>query len=133
MPAPDAVARAFAGAINSHDIDRITDLMTDHHRFVDSLGAVVVGRGAMRSGWISYFQMVPDYTIQIDESFDRAGVIVMLGTARGTFAPDGQMRTGNEWQTPAAWRALVEGDRVAEWRVYADNEPVRKLMALRQR
>jgi ketosteroid isomerase-like protein len=129
----DAIARAFARAINSHDVDRIADLMSEDHRFVDSLGVAIDGKLAMRSGWISYFQMVPDYTIHIDESFARAGVVVMLGTAQGTFAPDGELRTENGWQTPAAWRAVVAGDRVAEWRVYADNEPIRKLMAVRRR
>jgi hypothetical protein len=30
--------------------------------------------------------------------------------------------------TPAAFRALIEDGKVAEWRVYADNEPLRRLM-----
>jgi hypothetical protein len=57
----------------------------------------------------------------------------MLGVARGTYSPDGQLRAENRWETPAAWRALVEygpaeDGLVAEWRVYADNEPMRRLM-----
>jgi len=29
---------------------------------------------------------------------------------------------------PAAWLAVVKDGLVAEWRVYADNQPLRKLM-----
>ena len=40
-----------------------------------------------------------------------------------------QFKPENRWKTPVALRASVEGDRISEWQVYADNEPMRKLMA----
>ena len=52
----------------------------------------------------------------------------MLGRARGTYSTDGTLKDENRWETPAAWRALVEGGLVAEWRVYSDNEPMRERM-----
>ena len=56
-------------------------------------------------------------------------VVVMLGVARGTYCPDGQrLREENRWETPAVLRAQVEDGLVMEWRVYADNEPMRELM-----
>jgi hypothetical protein len=73
--------------------------------------------------------MVPGYTIAVAETYCDGPVVVMLGEARGTFASDGQMRRENRWTTPAAFRAFVDQGKVAEWRVYADNEPMRKLMA----
>jgi len=33
-----------------------------------------------------------------------------------------ELKAENRWETPAAWRAVVEGGLVAEWRVYTDNE-----------
>jgi hypothetical protein len=36
------------------------------------------------------------------------------------------LKPENRWQTPAAIRALIEDGKVAEWRVYADNEPIRQ-------
>jgi hypothetical protein len=63
------------------------------------------------------------------ETYRDGSVVVMLGEARGTFAPDGKMRAENRWKTPAAFRALVEKGKVAEWRVFADNEPIRRCMA----
>ena len=35
----------------------------------------------------------------------------------------------NAWKTPVALRAFAEDGKVADWRVYADNEPLRRLMA----
>lgn len=38
----------------------------------------------------------------------------------------------NHWSTPVALRAFVENGEVAEWRVYSDNEPLRRLMVRRE-
>jgi hypothetical protein len=34
----------------------------------------------------------------------------------------------NRWRTPAAVRGLVADGKVAEWTIFADNEPIRKLI-----
>ena len=125
----ETVARAFVSAINRQDVEGLAGLMTEGHRFVDSLGNAVEGREKMQAAWAAYFLMVPDYSIAVEESFCDGPVVVMLGVAQGTYAPDGQLKAENRWKTPAAWRALIEDGKVAEWRVYADNEPIRQRMA----
>lgn len=125
----EAVAQSFVRAINRQDADALAVLMTEEHRFIDALGTIVTGREAMRIGWRGYFGMVPDYTIAIEEILSDGPVVLMLGVAQGTYAPDGQLKAENRWSTPAAFRAFIEDGRVAEWRVYADNEPMRRLMA----
>jgi ketosteroid isomerase-like protein len=125
---PTAIARQFVDAINAHDLDAIYSLMTEGHRFVDSLGTVVEGRDSMRVGWSHYFRMVPDYTINIEHEFASASHVVLLGSAGGTYAPDGTLRSEGRWSTPAALSAIVTAGLVAEWRVYADNEPIRHRM-----
>jgi ketosteroid isomerase-like protein len=136
-----AVAREFVAAINRQDADGLVALMTPEHCFTDSLGNVARGRESMRRGWTLYFQMVPDYTLEIGETFVQDSAVVMLGTAQGIYShafeavqatgqptPDGTSKWAKRWETPAAVRALIEDGLVAEWRVYADNEPLRKLM-----
>jgi uncharacterized protein (TIGR02246 family) len=125
----EAVAQAFVRAVNRQDVEALAELMTKEHRFVDSLGNVFEGRERMRAGWKSYFDMVPDYTIAVEETYCDGPVVVMLGVAQGTYARGGQIAPENRWKAPAAFRAFVDEDKVAEWRVYADNEPIRQLMA----
>jgi ketosteroid isomerase-like protein len=117
------LARAFVEAINRGDVDGLTGLMTERHRFTDSLGNVVTGRETMREGWRGYFRMVPDYRLEIAETLADDAVVVMLGVAGGTYAP-----AGERWTTPSVVRARVEDGLVAEWQVFADNEPIRRLM-----
>jgi ketosteroid isomerase-like protein len=126
---PEKVARAFADAINRQNANDLAALMTEDHVFIDSLGNRVQGREAMRKAWIGYFGMVPDYTITIRETCGAAGTIIMVGTAQGTLAVDGQILPESYWQTPAAWRAEIRDGQVASWQVYADNEPMRRLLA----
>jgi limonene-1,2-epoxide hydrolase len=123
------IAQRFVRAINRQDVDAIEKLMTGEHRFIDSLGNVVTGSVAMRAGWTGYFRMVPDYTITIDEIYSDGPVVIMLGAAQGTYSTGGALKPENRWSTPVALRAFVEDGKIAEWRVYADNEPIRKLMA----
>jgi limonene-1,2-epoxide hydrolase len=142
--AAESVAHAFVRAINRQDVDALAALMTPDHRFVDSLGTAVEGREAMRAGWAGYFRMVPDYSIAVEETICDPPVVVMLGMAQGTYHPidedlsmgtpenlsAGDLKAENRWETPGAFRALIENGKVAEWRVYADNEPIRARMRL---
>jgi ketosteroid isomerase-like protein len=125
---PIRAAQMFAAAINHQNVGQLVELMTEDHVFIDALGSRVQGRAAMRQGWEAYFRMVPDYTITIHATFVEGPVAVMLGTAQGTYSINGALVPENRWSTPAAWRCLVHGGLVAEWQVYADNEPLRQIM-----
>jgi len=54
--------------------------------------------------------------------------VVMTGLAQGSYAVGGKLTPEYRWSTPAVFRAFVEDGKIVEWRVYADNEPVRKRM-----
>jgi ketosteroid isomerase-like protein len=122
------VFEEFIDAINQRDVYHICRLMTDDHLFVDPLGVETRGRAVMRQCWAAYFSMVPDYAIDVKESIADGRLVVATGIARGTYSPDGQLRPANGWSTPAAWRAVVDGGCIATWQVYADNEPMRRLL-----
>jgi len=146
----EGVAHQFVRAINRQDVSALADLLTSEHRLIDSLGNVVVGQHEARRGWAGYFAIVPDYSITVLETYSAGPVVIMLGTAKGTFAPPApppdelsylpaalpklrpapvpELNPEFAWKTPAAFRVLVQGGRVAEWRVYADNEPIREQM-----
>ncbi|MBI4503762.1 MAG: nuclear transport factor 2 family protein [Gemmatimonadetes bacterium] len=126
---PLETVQRFVSSINAHDIAALSALVTRDHRFVDSLGAVVAGREAMREGWRRYFQMVPDYHIEVTRSFADGLEVVLLGSAGGTYCRDGRPSSTGPWRIPAAWRAAVRAGLVAEWQVFADNDPIRQQMA----
>lgn len=118
----------FVACINRQDVEGLCRLMTANHLFVDSLGIEVRGREPMRESWRAYFAMVPDYHITVTDQMETGAVVALFGRARGTYAPGGPVLTQNRWVMPAAWKAVVHGGLIAEWRVYADNEPIRRLM-----
>jgi ketosteroid isomerase-like protein len=127
-PEPLEVAMDFIKRINLGDVNGLCELMTEGHIFQDPLGKRFIGRETMRQGWTMYLKMVPDYRIHADEFFQTRERLAILGTASGTYAGDGAKSADKFWQVPAAWRAVVHGGLIAEWRVYADNHPLRKLM-----
>ncbi len=103
-------------------------LMTPNHTFIDSLGGRSTRPGIVDS-WRTYFEMVPDYWVKIERALSDGDIAVLIGTAGGTYvSKGGGTRPENRWATPAVWVARIEGPKVAEWRIYADNEPIREKM-----
>jgi ketosteroid isomerase-like protein len=123
---PETVVRRFVERINAHDLAGIVALLAPDHRFVDSLGAAFEGRETLRAGWAGYLRMVPDYAIELERVVADGDEVVLIGSARGTYSRDGALHPADSWRTPAAWLARVERGLLAEWRVYADNEPIRQ-------
>ena len=113
----------------NHDVDAIHSLLTEDHRFIDSMGTVFKGRDVMRMGWSHYFRMVPDYAIHVELCLENGPQVVLLGSAGGTYTPDSVLREEGRWRTQAAWSAIVEADQIALWQIFADNEPIRRRMA----
>jgi hypothetical protein len=70
---------------------------------------------------VAYFGLITDYFIAADEWWTDGATVVVLGLARGSYR-------GTPWETPIACRAVVSGNELLEWRVYADNEPLRQLL-----
>lgn len=126
---PVEIAIAFFGAINAHDADHLAELMTDDHVFTDSLGASIRGREKMRDRWRSYFAFCPDYRISHEAIFRDGETVAAFGSAGGTLSLHGKMAAANKWQIPAAWRVVVQGGRIREFQVYADNKPVYEILA----
>lgn len=118
--------RQFVAAINHHDVKALTALMTPDHVFVDSRGNRMQGATSMEAAWRGYFSMCPDYWIRTDDVLSDGLAALAAGEAGGTI-------DGVAWRTPAAWKALVRDTKVAEWRVFADNNPVYEILAKRQR
>lgn len=129
MPSnPLAVTRSFVEMINARNPEGLRDLLAGNHRFTDSLGQTIEGKEAMYDAWKTYFRMTPDYEIICEKMLRSGATVVILGRARGTYAPGGSISPANHWNVPAAWKAVIRNNRVAEWQVYADNEPVRKII-----
>jgi len=123
----DRIALRFVNEINRHDVATLTTLVSPDFRFVDGLGHEVRGKERMREAWTAYFAQFPDYRIQVRDHLTLGPVVALFGTASGTYAIGPELPPQNRWSIPAAWRAVVRDGLVAEWQVYADNEPVRKL------
>ena len=115
----------FVNAINRHDVDALTALMSPDHLFVDSLGNRVQGATRVQVGWRSYFTLCLDYRIQIDTIISDLGTVLAVGEAGGSI-------DGIPWRTPAAWKAIIGDRKVLEWRVFADNKPVYEILAKRK-
>jgi hypothetical protein len=95
--------------------------MTDDHKFIDSHGNEVVGKEPMKAGWIAYFQLFPDYKIEIRELFLSNDTVAAFGFASGTFQGSYNAKE-NYWRLPASWKAVIKNAKIYLWQVYADSK-----------
>jgi ketosteroid isomerase-like protein len=121
------VAKKFVSAINQHNADALSQLMTEDHTFIDSGGGTYSG-AEMRQSWAEYFKMFPDYKVEISEVFVSGETVILLGAASGTYTSDGILRQENHWEGPAAWKAVVAGEKVKVWQVFCDNTLVSEIV-----
>jgi len=112
------IIHAFVAAINTQDVDRLGELMTDDHIFVDPHGNQVTGRDQMLAGWRGYFEWFPDYQIEVKEIFEKENEFAMFGYAGASFKGNAERK----WRLPAAWKAVVRNGRIAVWQVVADTK-----------
>ncbi|MCI0449695.1 MAG: Type 1 glutamine amidotransferase-like domain-containing protein [Chlorobi bacterium] len=122
------IVKEYIKKINEHDVEAIVNMMSEDHTFIDSLGINTNGRENMRAAWDTYLTFFPDYTVQIRDIISKNGMVAVFGTAKGTLATGGRLLDENKFEIPASWTAVVKDGKIAKWRVYADNEPVRKLI-----
>jgi ketosteroid isomerase-like protein len=115
------IIQNFVTAINEHNVDKICSLMTDDHKFIDSQGNTALGKEQMRTGWSRYFQMFPDYKIEITEIFLNGDTIAAFGFAGGTFQGLHDKKE-NYWHLPASWKAIIRDGKIQLWQVYADSK-----------
>jgi hypothetical protein len=72
--------------------------------------------------------MFPDYKIHIEKIIPGDDRISLFGQALGTMAYNGKLLKENKFKIPASWTAVVSNGKISQWRVYAVNEPVRKII-----
>lgn len=115
----------FIESINSANIDRLYNLMSNDHEFIDSRGNSMVGNDNMKKAWTGYFDLFPDYKVEITETLQNDSIIVLLGYASGTYkSTNKNVVNNNHWKIPASWKAIVVDEKIKLWQVYADNSVV---------
>jgi ketosteroid isomerase-like protein len=114
---PKLVTLQFNEAINSRNLESLIALMTADHQFIDTEGNVVRGRVAVEAAWRGFFSAFPDYQNVFSSVVIRGDRAIAFGHSRCSVPIlDG----------PAIWTAVVRADKVAEWRVYADDDATRR-------
>jgi predicted SnoaL-like aldol condensation-catalyzing enzyme len=118
---PAMIALQFNEFINQQNIQGLTSLMTDDHRFIDRAGLVVNGKTNMLDAWVRFFELYPEYRNTFTRVESNGNLVILYGYA-----------TWNKGDAPdhAIWTATVEDDLVAVWRIHEDTEENRKNLEL---
>jgi hypothetical protein len=121
------IVNGFVKAINNHNVNQIFNLISDGHLFIDGQDNKHIGKEGME-GWKSYFELFPDYRIEIADIVDNDPVFGLFGYAEGTFKGVKNESNSNFWRTPASWKAIVKNGKILHWQVYCDYSGLFKII-----
>ena len=122
------IALKYVEAINNHNIDEIVNLMSEDHVFIDAYGDRYVGKKGMKEGWKGYYELFPDYKVEISDIIENDSLIGLFGYASGTYKNIKDESNSNFWRTPASWKAVVKNKKIKHWKVYCDYSKLFKII-----
>jgi ketosteroid isomerase-like protein len=123
-----AIAIRFVKAINDHDVDEIINLMSEDHIFIDAKDNKSVGKKGMKEGWEGYYELFPDYQIEISDITENVSTIGLFGYISATYKNLTNKLNSNFWRTPASWKAIVKNNKIKHWQVYCDYSSLFKII-----
>ena len=111
------VTLAYVEALNRHDMNALSDIITFDHKFVDLDGEVRRNRTSVMSGWEAFFRMSPTYGVHIWDILSADDSVLLTGRAT---SKDNSMTRSEEFDRKLLFRSKVRGGKVAEWVVMKD-------------
>jgi ketosteroid isomerase-like protein len=122
------IVNRFVKAINDHDITEIINLMSEDHIFIDGMDNKSVGKRGMTEAWKGYFELFPDYKIEISDITEDESVIGIFGYVNATYKNLINELNSNFWRIPASWKVIVENSKIKHWQVYCDYSSLFKII-----
>lgn len=110
---------AYVEAINQQNITQIITLLAEDHVFTNSQDKKLMGKEVVIRSWLKYFELFPDYHIEIENVINNGETIGLFGYSSGTYK--GSSDQSDFWKLPSAWKVAVNENLITEWQVYTDN------------
>ena len=123
-----AIVTRFVKAINDHDVNEIVNLMLEDYIFIDATNHKTVGKKGMKEGWKGYYELFPDYKIEISDITEKESVIGLFGYVNATYKNLTNKLNSNFWKIPSSWKAIVENNKIKHWQVYCDYSDLFKII-----
>ncbi len=117
---PKRTILKFVKAINRHDIDGLSGLMSADHVFIDYAGERTQCQERMlereEGGWKEYFRLFPDYEIHVRSVLvSGSDAAAIIGTVTGS-----HLGSEKESRTTLIWTARITDGLISEWRIFID-------------
>ena len=109
-----ATATRFVAAVNARDLTTLAAMTTDDFAYIDSWREGIVGREKVLAAVEALFASDPDFAIDVERMSFRNPHVLMSGTISSTLFAESRR---------AVWRAICDGDRLAEWQSWAEGGP----------
>lgn len=106
-----SAATSFNDRIHRRDLDRLADLMSADHVFIDSGGEILSGKEEMLSSWENFFEQSHDCHNHFEQISVRGELCLISGHSTCSFEPlDGPaLRTPKDQRRPRHRMACVPG------------------------
>lgn len=116
------LVKEFVADINNRDVKSMERKLSDQHVFVNSDGSEIDGKTRVVKSWKRFFEVSDTYSIKIGKIYVQENIVVFTGDASGFFRKRNEADKYSN--VPTAWKAVIENDKIKEWRIFTDSKPV---------
>ena len=116
------IALQFNDCINNKDIDTLSALMSDDYKLIDRANNCIKGKINNIENWKKFFELFPDYINVFEVVWSKDSIVIMEGHS---------ICSEETLNCKVIWKAIIENDKVKEWRVYDDTEENRLKLGLK--
>jgi limonene-1,2-epoxide hydrolase len=120
------IVKDFLKAVNDNNIQAMESLLAETHIFIDSNENEIAGRSKVIKMWKRHFEQVDAYSVKVDKMFSKEGCVVFTGEVSGYIRDDNYV--DKFWSLPLAWKAKVENEKIKQWQVFENAQPVWDLL-----
>jgi ketosteroid isomerase-like protein len=113
----------FVDSINARDVDGIAGFLAADHVFIDAHDTVHEGKQLMRKAWAEYFELFPDYKVEVKHVIEEGDMLAIFGYASATYKGP-EAGPSNFWRLPGAWKAVIIEGKIKLWQVYCDYKTI---------
>lgn len=103
-------------------------MLTEGTYFQDSQNRILQGKDRVSQGWEKYWELFPDYHIEIEHVFAEKDKFAVFAITTATYKNRQTEVNENQWKVPIAWQVQIQQGKITSWKMYGDTKIIYEII-----
>ncbi len=118
----------FIELLNRHQADSLSFILHQDAEFIDTQNRYLKGNERIAKGWKKYWEIFPDYHLEVENIWVESGKIALFAKAKATYKNKQSESNENQWEIPMAIQLQLSDNKIIAWRMYGDTKIIYEII-----